>query len=280
MATILKCENANKDYGGLQAVKDLTFSVEEGETYAIAGPNGAGKTTLFDTITGVSALTNGTIRFEGREVQRMHPDAICRLGIARTFQTTTGFDTQTVLTNALVGAILGRKGSSGNPTMRFSDEALVAALDALEFCDMLHLQRQQVGQLPVFDRKRLMMATALATKPKLLLLDEPVGGLNRAEREAMVSLVRKVNQAGITVLLIEHSMKAVQALAHRLLILHHGQKIAEGPPAAVLRDARVIEVYLGGQARGKLATEVGVTPLPTTRDSAASGNRGNNAEGD
>ena len=164
MATIFECKNASKDYGGLQAVKDLTFSVEEGEIYAIAGPNGAGKTTLFDSITGVTSLTSGVIRFNGQEIQRMHPDSICRLGIARTFQTTVGFDTQTVLTNALVGAILGRKGT-GNPTMRFSDEAIEAALDALEFCDMLHLQRHEVGKLPVFDRKRLMLATALPPNP-------------------------------------------------------------------------------------------------------------------
>lgn len=257
MATIFECENANKAYGGLHAVKDLSFSIEEGEVYAIAGPNGAGKTTLFDTITGVTLLTSGTIRFGGLEIQRMHPDTICRLGIARTFQTTTGFDTQTVLTNTLVGAILGRKGSSGNPTMRFSDEATEAALDALEFCGMLDLQRQEVSKLPIFDRKRLMLATALATKPKLLLLDEPVGGLNRSEREAMIGLVRRVNEAGITVLLIEHVMKAVQALADRLLVLHHGQKIAEGPPAEVLRDERVVEVYLGGKGRQKLAGDEG-----------------------
>jgi branched-chain amino acid transport system ATP-binding protein len=271
MATIFECENASKDYGGLHAVKDLTFSVEEGEIYAIAGPNGAGKTTLFDTITGVSPLTSGAIRFLGREIQRMHPDGICRLGIARTFQTTVGFDTQTVLTNALVGAMLGRKGT-GNPTMRFPDEAIGAALDALEFCDMLHLQGQQVGQLPVFERKRLMLATALSTQPQLLLLDEPVGGLNRAEREEMVSLVRKVNSAGVTVLLIEHAMKAVAALADRLLVLHHGQKIAEGPPVEVLRDERVIEVYLGGQARVRASEDTGAATGPAGRG-------GNHAEG-
>jgi branched-chain amino acid transport system ATP-binding protein len=252
MATVFTCEEVTKAYGGLEAVKDLSFEVEEGEIYAIAGPNGAGKTTLFDTISGVSPATSGVISFDGQEIQRQRADRICRLGIARTFQTTVGFDTQTVLTNALVGAILGREGT-GNPTMRFSDEAIEAALDALEFCDLLDIQGEQVDTLSVFERKRLMLATALSTHPKLLLLDEPVGGLSRAEREGMVDLVRKVNGAGVTVLLIEHVMKAIQALADRLLVLHHGQKIAEGPPAQVLRDERVIEVYLGGKHREKIS---------------------------
>jgi branched-chain amino acid transport system ATP-binding protein len=256
MATIFECEKVNKEYGGLLAVKDLTFSVEEGETYAIAGPNGAGKTTLFDTITGVSPVTSGVIRFDGQEIQHMRADRICRLGIARTFQTTVAFDTQTALTNVLVGSILGRVGT-GNPTMRFSDEAIEAAMDALEFCELLDKQSKLASQLTVSERKRLMLATALATKPRLLMLDEPVGGLNRAEREEMAGLVRKINQAGITVLLIEHVMKAVQALASRLLVLHHGEKITEGPPSEVLRDQRVIEVYLGGKGREKLADNGG-----------------------
>jgi len=250
MATIFSCEQVDKAYGGLLAVKDLTFEVEKGEIYAIVGPNGAGKTTLFDTISAVSPVTSGTIRFDGQEIQRMHPDRICRLGIARTFQTTVGFDTQTVLTNALVGATLGREGT-GDPTMSFSEEAIEAALDALEFCNLLDIQGQEVGPLSVSDRKRLMLATALSTRPKLLLLDEPIGGLNRAERDEMIKLVQKVNQSGITVLLIEHVMKAVQALAGRMLVLHHGQKIAEGSPAQVLRDERVIEVYLGSRHREK-----------------------------
>jgi len=256
MATVFECEGVNKAYGGLLAVKDLTFSVEEGEIYAIAGPNGAGKTTLFDTISGVSPVTSGVIRFDGQEIQRRHPDSICRAGIARTFQTTVAFETQTVLTNVLVGSILGRQGT-GNPTMRFSEEAIEAALDALEFCELLNKQGFLASEITVSERKRLMLATALATNPELLLLDEPVGGLNRVERDEMVQLVQKVNQSGVTVLLIEHVMKAVQALASRMLVLHHGEKIAEGPPSIVLRDERVIEVYLGGKGREKLARDGG-----------------------
>jgi len=253
MTTIFECDKVSKAYGGLLAVKDVTFSVKQGEIFAIVGPNGAGKTTLFDTISGISPVTGGIIRFNGQEIQRLRTDRICRLGIARTFQTTVAFDTQTVLTNALVGGVLGRQGGKGNPTLRFQFEAVEAALDALEFCVLLDKQEWQAAALSGFERKRLMLATALATLPTLLLLDEPVGGLNRTEREEMIQLVKKVNRSGITVLMIEHVMKAVQALANRMLVLHHGETIAEGPPAEVLRDKRVVEVYLGGRGRDNIA---------------------------
>jgi branched-chain amino acid transport system ATP-binding protein len=246
MAVILECVELTKAYGGLLAVRDLSFAVEQGEIFAIVGPNGAGKTTLFDTISGIWPATRGIIRFDGQEIQRLRPDRIGRHGIARTFQTTVSFDTQTVLNNVLVGSIFGAH-HGGTPTLRFRHEALEAALEALEFCGLLDKQAWPPALLSVFERKRLMFATALATQPKLLLLDEPVGGLTRAEREAMIQLVRKINRAGISVLLIEHVMKAVQALANRMLVLHHGEKIVEGPPSEVLRDRRVVEVYLGGQ---------------------------------
>jgi branched-chain amino acid transport system ATP-binding protein len=179
------------------------------------------------------------------------------LGISRTFQTTVAFDSQTVLTNMLVGSVLGRQGSSGNPTLGFNSQAVEAALDALEFCDLLDKQSWLASALSGFERKRLMLATALAIQPQLLLLDEPVGGLNRTEREGMVQFVRKINQAGITVLMIEHVMKVVQALAGRMLVLHHGERIAEGAPAEVLRNERVVDVYLGGKRRERLAIDGG-----------------------
>ena len=240
---ILECHQVSKAYGGLLAVNDLSFAVEPGEVYAIVGPNGAGKTSLFDCISGINPATGGKIRFQDREIQGLRPHDICRRGLARTFQTTVAFDSQTVLTNVLVGSTFGREGK--DPFLSFKPQAVEAALDALALCGLADQQRALAGSLPVLSRKRLMLATALATRPQLLLLDEPVGGLNPAERAQMIELVRKVAATGVTILMIEHVMKAVQALAKRILVIHHGRQIAEGPPSTVLRDRRVVEVYLG-----------------------------------
>jgi len=240
---MLTCEAVTKAYGGLVAVRNVTFTVRPGEVFAIVGPNGAGKTTLFDSMSGIAPASSGVIRFDGREIQRLRPHQICQLGIARTFQTTTFFGSQTTLANALVGSIFGRLGA--RVTLQFRPQAVDNALDALALCGLLDKQSALASTLSVFERKRLMLATALAGQPKLLLLDEPVGGLSRAERDEMIDLVRKVNRNGVTVLLIEHVMKAVQALSSQMLVLHHGEKIAEGPPADVLRDERVVSVYLG-----------------------------------
>src|SRR6266511_3716430 len=210
---ILECQKVSKAYGGLLAVSNLSFAVEPGEVYSIVGPNGAGKTSLFDCISGVNPATSGSIKFKDREIQGLRAHQICRLGLARTFQTTVAFDSQTVLTNVLVGGAFGR--DTEHPTLWFTSQAQEHALNAL------------------------------AMRPQLLLLDEPVGGLNPAERSQMIDLIRKVAATGVTILMIEHVMKAVQALANRILVIHHGQQIAEGAPSKVLRDARVIEVYLG-----------------------------------
>ena len=240
---ILECQKVSKAYGGLLAVSDLSFAVEPGEVYAIVGPNGAGKTSLFDCISGINPATSGSIRFQDREIQHLRAHDICRLGLARTFQTTVAFDSQTVLTNVLVGGTFGRKGQY--PVLTFNQSAIEAALDALALCGLAHQQRSLAASLPVLARKRLMLATALATRPQLLLLDEPFGGLNPGERTQMIDLIRLIAGTGVTILMIEHVMKAVQALANRILVIHHGQQIAEGAPSKVLRDPRVIEVYLG-----------------------------------
>jgi branched-chain amino acid transport system ATP-binding protein len=240
---ILECQKVSKAYGGLLAVSDLSFAVEPGEVYAIVGPNGAGKTSLFDCISGVNPASQGVIRFRDHEIQRLRAHEICRLGLARTFQTTVAFDSQTVLTNVLIGGAFGRQDL--NPFLSFKESATEAALESLALCGLAGLQRAPAGQLPVLARKRLMLATALATRPKLLLLDEPFGGLNPAERTQMIDLIKLVARTGVTILMIEHVMKAVQALANRVLVIHHGQQITEGAPAKVLRDPRVIEVYLG-----------------------------------
>jgi branched-chain amino acid transport system ATP-binding protein len=244
---ILECQKVSKAYGGLLAVSDLSFAVEPGEIYAIVGPNGAGKTSLFDCISGVNPATSGVIKFQDREIQGLRAHQISRLGLARTFQTTVAFDSQTVLTNVLVGGAFGREGE--RPTLTFNTRAQDDALDALALCGLGDQQRTLAGQLPVLARKRLMLATALAMRPRMLLLDEPFGGLNPAERTQMIELIRTVaktgNESGVTILMIEHVMKAVQALADRILVIHHGQQIAVGPPSKVLRDRKVIEVYLG-----------------------------------
>src|ERR1700694_5845642 len=247
---ILECQKVSKAYGGLLAVSDLSFAVEPGEVYAIVGPNGAGKTSLFDCISGVNPATGGVIKFKGREIQRLRAHQISRLGLARTFQTTVACDSQPVLTNVLIGGTFGRDGQ--HPALWFEHRAQDDALDALALCGLAGDQRTLVGQLPVLARKRLMLATALAMRPQMLLLDEPFGGLNPAERAQMIDLIRLVAKTGVTLLMIEHVMKVVQALAARILVIHHAHQITSGPPTKALRAPGVSEVYRGTVApRGR-----------------------------
>jgi len=238
--TLLAVDRVSKRFGGLVAVDDVSFSVDAGEIVAIIGPNGAGKTTLFNTIAGVLLPDQGSITFEGERTDGRMPDAICRRGIGRTFQQMRPFPALSVEDNVLIGALLHRP----KP-----EAARAHGHDLLRRLDLYDKRHQLASTLTLPDRKRLEVARALATDPKLLLLDEVMAGLRPAETDRMVAILRELNRAsGLTILLIEHVMRAVMALAGRVLVLHHGAAIAQGAPEAVVRDSAVIESYLGAEA--------------------------------
>jgi branched-chain amino acid transport system ATP-binding protein len=233
----LEIEGVSKSFRGLKAVANATFEVPRGTIAALIGPNGAGKTTCFNMIAGVYAPDSGKVLFLEKEIQGLRPDQVCAAGIGRTFQIVKPFAGLSVLDNVIVGA-LQREGSV-SAARAFSLSILrKLGLDARQ--DLL------ASSLTLPDRKRLEVARALATRPRLLLLDEVMAGLNPTECDEMVGVFRDINRAdGLTILLIEHVMRAVMALAHRVVVLHHGEVIARGTPAEVVRDAAVLECYLG-----------------------------------
>ena len=238
--TLLAVDRVSKRFGGLVAVDDVSFGVDGGDIVAIIGPNGAGKTTLFNMIAGVLLPDQGSITFAGKRIDGGTPDAICRRGIGRTFQLVRPFPALSVEDNVLIGALLHRP----KP-----EAARAHAHDLLRRLDLYDKCHQIASTLTLPDRKRLEVARALATDPKLLLLDEVMAGLRPAETDRMVAVLRELNRdSGLTILLIEHVMRAVMALAGRVLVLHHGAAIAEGTPEAVVRDGAVIESYLGAEA--------------------------------
>jgi branched-chain amino acid transport system ATP-binding protein len=238
--SLLVVDQVIKRFRGLTAVDGASFQVGAGEIFAVIGPNGAGKTTLFNLIAGVFAPDAGAISFEGTRIDGLAPDAICRRGIGRTFQLVRPFPALTVEDNALIGALLRR------PSV---EAARAHAHDVLRRLDLYDKRHQLASALTLPDRKRLEVARALATDPKLLLLDEVMAGLRPAETDRMVAILRTLNrESGITILLIEHVMRAVMALAARVLVLHHGAAIAEGTPETVVRDQAVIDSYLGAEA--------------------------------
>jgi branched-chain amino acid transport system ATP-binding protein len=238
--SLLVVDRVIKRFRGLTAVDGASFQVGAGEIFAVIGPNGAGKTTLFNLIAGVFAPDAGAISFEGTRIDGLTPDAICRLGIGRTFQLVRPFPALTVEDNALIGALLRR------PNV---EAARTHAHEVLRRLDLYDKRHQLASALTLPDRKRLEVARALATDPKLLLLDEVMAGLRPAETDRMVAILCALNrESGITILLIEHVMRAVMALAGRVLVLHHGAAIAEGAPEAVVRDQAVIDSYLGAEA--------------------------------
>jgi branched-chain amino acid transport system ATP-binding protein len=240
MSALLRVGNVSKHFRGLLAVDKASFAVEQGSIFAVIGPNGAGKTTLFNMIAGVFAPDGGAITFAGARIDRLPPDEICRRGIGRTFQIVRPFPALSVEDNVVVGALLRRTDT---------EAARVRAQEVLRRFDLYGKRGQRAASLTLPDRKRLEVARALATDPKLLLLDEVMAGLRPTEIDRVVGVLRELNRdTGLTILLIEHVMRAVMALASRVLVLHHGAVIAEGAPQAVVRDQAVIDSYLGTEA--------------------------------
>lgn len=239
---LLEGENVTKNFGGLAAVSSVDFFVDEGEIVGLIGPNGAGKTTLFNLISAALNPKPGEIRFKGKKINGLNPYQICRLGIARTFQTVKIFSSMSVIDNVRIGSLFGAQ-------KRLSaKEANNAAIESLEFVGLADAAQEPARDLTLSSQKRLEVARALATKPALLLLDEIMAGLNQTELNQAMELVKKIQGKGITVIMIEHVMKAIMNICSRIIVLHHGQKIAEGTPQEVANSKTVIEVYLGVQS--------------------------------
>ena len=233
---ILQAENLTKAFGGLAALKEVSFGIEEGEILGLIGPNGAGKTTLFNVISGFFRPDQGRVVFAGETVSHLKAPRLCRSGLARTFQVVKPFGNLTVLQNVMVGGFL-----------RTADPGL-ARERALEVMDLVGLSGRRdtpAKSLTISDRKRLEVARALATRPRLLLLDEVMAGLNPTELVQMLEILKRIRDRGVTLLVIEHIMAAIMTISERILVLHHGEKIAEGVPREVAGDKRVIDAYLG-----------------------------------
>lgn len=252
--TLLRIEGVTRKFGGILAISNVSLAIEHGQVFALIGPNGAGKTTLFNVITGVYAPTGGRVTFADIEISGRRPHDICRLGIARTFQNIRLFSGMTVTENVLVGrhsrmkatlldALLGRPRHH-----RESTEAFEKARSLLSFVGLGNLDRANAASLPYGHQRRLEIARALATEPKLLLLDEPAAGLTAPEKAELKELVRAIGGLGITVLLIEHDMRFVMGISDRIAVLDYGEKIAEGTPAEIRSNTEVINAYLGSSA--------------------------------
>jgi branched-chain amino acid transport system ATP-binding protein len=240
MAALLEVERISKSFSGLRAVDDVSFHVPEGEIVALIGPNGAGKTTCFNVIAGVYRADAGEVRLAGAPIGGWRPDRICRAGIARTFQLVKPFAGLSVMENVVVGALNAAADVA---------QARARAMEAIRQLGLDAKRDHVASSLTLPERKRLEVARALATGPRILLLDEVMAGLRPTEMDQMVAFFRELNaRLGLTILLVEHVMRAVMALSRHIVVLHHGQVIATGTPEAVTRDPAVLECYLGEEA--------------------------------
>jgi branched-chain amino acid transport system ATP-binding protein len=235
---LLELTNINKSFGGLKVLADVSFDVDEGEIIGLIGPNGAGKTTIFNVITGIYRPQAGSIKYQDKNIVGLKPHRICRQGIARTFQLVRIFPTLTVLENVLVGAKYGKKSSN--------KQAFKDALESLEILDLLEVKDTVVAHLTFSDRRLVEIARAIAAKPGLALLDEPLAGLNPTETEKIMDVIRDIRDLmSLSILWIEHKIDAVFNLCDRIVVLDYGRMLADGTPDAIATDKKVVEAYLG-----------------------------------
>lgn len=240
MTPILQLEDISRNFGGLKALSDVSFDIQPGEILGLIGPNGAGKTTLVNVITGVYPPNSGHIIFNGKQIESLKSHNIARMGLSRTFQVMQPFPEMSVIENVAAGALF----AAGAPDMA---AARSDAFTHLEFVGLSKDAEKPAASLPLAGRKRLELAKSLAMKPKLLLLDEVMAGLNAAEINQSLGLIRNLSERNITILLIEHVMKVVMSVCSRVVVLHHGQLICQGTPEEVVSDPQVIEAYLGSK---------------------------------